>query len=67
MQMRRILAPTDFSECSTQAVTCAYELAHALGAKLVADKNPAVAATVAKITIEVLPEVYPATEDEDND
>ena len=35
MQMRRILAPTDFSECSTQAVTCAYELAQSLGAKLV--------------------------------
>lgn len=35
MQMRRILAPTDFSECSKQAVTCAYELAQAVRAKLV--------------------------------
>jgi len=35
MQMRCILAPTDFSECSKQAVTCAYELAQAVGAKLV--------------------------------
>ena len=35
MQIRQILAPTDFSECSKQAVACAYELAQAFGAKLV--------------------------------
>jgi len=35
MQIRRILTPTDFSECSRQVVTCAYELAQAVGAKLV--------------------------------
>jgi universal stress protein A len=35
IQMRRILAPTDFSESSKQAVTCAYELAQTVEAKLV--------------------------------
>jgi Universal stress protein family len=35
MQIRQILAPTDFSECSKQSVSCAYELAQAFGAKLV--------------------------------
>jgi universal stress protein A len=35
IQMRRVLAPTDFSESSKQAVTCAYELAQTVGAKLV--------------------------------
>ena len=35
MQIRQILAPTDFSECSKQAVACAYELAQTFGAKLV--------------------------------
>jgi universal stress protein A len=35
MQIRQILAPTDFSECSKQAVACAYEFAQAFGAKLV--------------------------------
>ncbi len=34
MQIRQILAPTDFSECSKQAVAYAYELAQAFGAKL---------------------------------
>jgi nucleotide-binding universal stress UspA family protein len=34
MQIRQILAPTDFSEGSKQAVACAYELARAFGAKL---------------------------------
>jgi universal stress protein A len=34
MQIRQILAPTDFSACSKQAVACAYELAQAFGAKL---------------------------------
>jgi nucleotide-binding universal stress UspA family protein len=35
MQIRRILVPTDFSECSKQAIAYAYELAQAFGAKLV--------------------------------
>jgi universal stress protein A len=35
MQIRQILAPTDFSECSKQAVARGYELAQAFGAKLV--------------------------------
>jgi nucleotide-binding universal stress UspA family protein len=35
MQIRQILAPTDFSECSKQAVACAYEVAQTFGAKLV--------------------------------
>jgi nucleotide-binding universal stress UspA family protein len=35
MRMYRILAPTDFSECSQQAVRCAYALAQKVGAKLV--------------------------------
>ena len=35
LQIRQILAPTDFSECSKQAVACAYELAQTFGAKLV--------------------------------
>jgi universal stress protein A len=35
MQIRQILAPTDFSECSKQAVTYAYEFAQAFGGKLV--------------------------------
>jgi nucleotide-binding universal stress UspA family protein len=35
MEIRRILAPADFSECSKQAVAYAYELAHKFGAKLV--------------------------------
>jgi nucleotide-binding universal stress UspA family protein len=34
MEIRQILAPTDFSECSKQAVACAYELAQTFGAKL---------------------------------
>jgi universal stress protein A len=34
MDIRRILAPTDFSEGSKQAVTYAYELAHTFGAQL---------------------------------
>jgi nucleotide-binding universal stress UspA family protein len=34
MEIRQILAPTDFSECSKQAVACAYELAETFGAKL---------------------------------
>jgi len=32
MEIRQILAPTDFSECSKQAVACAYELAQTFGA-----------------------------------
>jgi nucleotide-binding universal stress UspA family protein len=35
MEMRQILAPTDFSEYSKQAVVSAYELAQTLGAKLI--------------------------------
>jgi universal stress protein A len=35
MEIRQILAPTDFSECSKQAVQWAYELAQTFGAKLV--------------------------------
>ncbi|MGH8067093.1 MAG: universal stress protein [Candidatus Entotheonellia bacterium] len=35
MEIRQILAPTDFSEFSKQAVTCAYELAQTFGAKLI--------------------------------
>jgi universal stress protein A len=35
MQIRQILAPTDFSEYSNQAVACAYDVARAFGAKLV--------------------------------
>jgi nucleotide-binding universal stress UspA family protein len=35
MEIRQILAPTDFSECSKQAVAYAYELAQTFGAKLV--------------------------------
>jgi nucleotide-binding universal stress UspA family protein len=35
MQIRQILAPTDFSECSAQAVACAYEFAQTFGAELV--------------------------------
>jgi universal stress protein A len=35
MQIRQILAPTDFSECSKRAVACGYELAQVFGAKLV--------------------------------
>jgi nucleotide-binding universal stress UspA family protein len=35
MKMRQILAPTDFSEFSKQAVARAYELAQTFGAKLV--------------------------------
>lgn len=35
MQISQILAPTDFSACSKQAVACAYELAQAFRAKLV--------------------------------
>ena len=35
MEIRQILAPTDFSESSKQAVTCAYELAQTFGAKLI--------------------------------
>ena len=34
MEIRQILAPTDFSECSKQAVACAYELAQTFGARL---------------------------------
>jgi nucleotide-binding universal stress UspA family protein len=34
MEIRQILAPTDFSGYSKQAVTCAYELAQTFGAKL---------------------------------
>jgi universal stress protein A len=34
MEIRQILAPTDFSEFSKQAVQCAYELAQTFGAKL---------------------------------
>ena len=34
-QIRQILAPTDFSECSKQAIAYAYELAQAFGATLV--------------------------------
>ena len=34
MDIRQILAPTDFSEPSKQAVQCAYELAQTFGAKL---------------------------------
>jgi nucleotide-binding universal stress UspA family protein len=34
MEIRHILAPTDFSGASTQAVTSAYELAQTVGAKL---------------------------------
>jgi nucleotide-binding universal stress UspA family protein len=34
MEIRQILAPTDFSECSKQAVQCAYELAQTFDAKL---------------------------------
>ena len=35
LQIRQILAPTDFSECSRQAVACGYDLAKTFGAKLV--------------------------------
>jgi nucleotide-binding universal stress UspA family protein len=35
LDIRQILAPTDFSECSKQAVTYAYELAQSFGAKLI--------------------------------
>jgi nucleotide-binding universal stress UspA family protein len=35
MEIHQILAPTDFSESSKQAVTCAYELAQTFGAKLI--------------------------------
>jgi universal stress protein A len=34
MEIRQILAPTDFSEFSKQAITCAYELAQTFGARL---------------------------------
>jgi nucleotide-binding universal stress UspA family protein len=34
MDINQILAPTDFSESSKQAVQCAYELAQTFGAKL---------------------------------
>jgi universal stress protein A len=34
MEIRQILAPTDFSKFSKQAVQCAYELAQKFGAKL---------------------------------
>jgi nucleotide-binding universal stress UspA family protein len=34
MEIRQILAPTDFSESSKQAVACAYKLAQTFGAKL---------------------------------
>ena len=34
MEIRRILAPTDFSEYSKQAVTYAYELAQTFSARL---------------------------------
>jgi nucleotide-binding universal stress UspA family protein len=34
IEIRQILAPTDFSEFSKQAVQCAYELAQTFGAKL---------------------------------
>ena len=34
MEIRHILAPTDFSEHATQAVTTAFELAQTFGAKL---------------------------------
>jgi universal stress protein A len=34
MEIRQILAPTDFSEYSKQAVACAYELAQTFDAKL---------------------------------
>jgi nucleotide-binding universal stress UspA family protein len=34
MELHQILAPTDFSESSKQAVACAYELAQIFGAKL---------------------------------
>jgi nucleotide-binding universal stress UspA family protein len=34
VEIRQILAPTDFSACSKQAVACAYELAQTFGAKL---------------------------------
>jgi nucleotide-binding universal stress UspA family protein len=35
MKIRQILAPTDFSASSKQAVACAYELAQRFGARLV--------------------------------
>jgi universal stress protein A len=35
MRIRQIMAPTDFSEGSKQAIAYAYELAQAIGAKLV--------------------------------
>ncbi len=35
MQIRKILVPTDFSECSTEALGLAAELANRLGARLV--------------------------------
>lgn len=35
MPIRRILVPTDFSDCSTPALVYAYELAQRLGAQLV--------------------------------
>lgn len=35
MQIRKILVPTDFSECSTEAFNLAAELAKQLGARLV--------------------------------
>jgi universal stress protein A len=34
MEIRQILAPTDFSACSKQAAVCAYEWAQTFGAKL---------------------------------
>jgi universal stress protein A len=34
MEIRQILAPTDFSDFSTHAIECAYELARKFGAKL---------------------------------
>jgi nucleotide-binding universal stress UspA family protein len=34
MKMRQILAPTDFSACSKQAIACAYEWAQTFGARL---------------------------------
>jgi universal stress protein A len=34
MEIRQILAPTDFSACSKQAAVCAYEWAQTCGAKL---------------------------------
>jgi nucleotide-binding universal stress UspA family protein len=59
MQIRHILAPTDFSDPSLQAITYAFELAQAFGAKL---------SLLHVIELPVYPmEVYPLLEELEQD